>query len=179
MKEVLIKLKKVLGNYEKSTGRKIEYHKPLSNDEIQWIEKKFNLYLPENFKEFLKVIGGFSVDATEVFLTRDFEEDIDSSGNISAKRILHNGFEIYNDSMLYLTEENINKNDTEFPKSFIMFEFIDDGGYHVLDCSVPNAEDSPVYVWESAENYLDNEPLYSSFKARIEKQIETLSNKID
>ncbi len=177
IKKTIKNLKKALADYEKRTGRNTQYHTPLSDNNIQWIEKKFNLHFPKNFKEFLRLVGGFNVAATEIFLTRSFNQELDSDGNIRAKKILPNGFEAYSDSMLYLTEEAINRDDSEFPKGFIMFEFIDDGGYYVLDCRIPDAEDAPVYVWEDAENYLDDEPIFPSFEARLEKEIEILEFK--
>ncbi len=176
MKDTIERLQQSIDNYNQRKGRKTNHITPLTDAEIDWVEKKFELYLPKNFKVFLKTLGGIDVAATEISLSPNFKEEFDEQGKIKTMITLDNGMKIYNQSMLRLTEEALETEGSEFPKGFIMIEFIDDGGYHAIDCRTPDAEDSLVYAWESAENYLDEDPLYSSFKERLEEVIEWLDS---
>ncbi len=167
MENVIQQLKQSLNNFSNRTGNKVYYLPALSENDIIWIEKYWNIHLPKHFKVFLSSLGGVDVLATEIGLLQDYlKEELDSQEQIKE------GF-----SMLSSTDQAIKNPNLNFPQGFIKFEFVDDGGYYVLDCRTPEAEDSPIYVWEEAENYLDDKPIFSSFKDRLESLITWINSK--
>lgn len=129
---VIKKINIIIGELKKFSSSILELHPPVLNNNIRNFEKKYNVILPQEYKQLLEIHNGISLMGTEIY-------GIDSG--------------LYSLEQCYKFEHEDVGN--KMPPYLVPFSPDGGGNHYCFDIRIHNEVSCPIVFWQHDYHYTD------------------------